>query len=157
MDISPDRTEAARLYFDSLWIVFKKHQCVSNLILRIFCFQKLYFHCSSASLQNIFWGAFIPSSLNHHSTEYYWRSRDNWYFILWKYRLWCYKDFSYFLAIKKHHLHQIVYLCSVWVSELKRSHLFPAHSHYMSHKIWSNMITQKNKNTHKQLFFFYIF
>ncbi len=38
-------------------------------LLRSVCFQKLYFHCSSAeewSSSHIFWGAFISSSLNQH-------------------------------------------------------------------------------------------
>ncbi len=38
-------------------------------LLRNVCFQKLYFHCSSAeewSSSHIFWGAFISSSLNQH-------------------------------------------------------------------------------------------
>ncbi len=38
-------------------------------LLRSVCFQKLYFHCSSAeewSSSHIFWGALISSSLNQH-------------------------------------------------------------------------------------------
>ncbi len=62
-------------------------------LLRNICFQKLYFHCSSAeewSSSHIFWGAFISSSLNQHcialhhmfgsftshlTKTYYWRYR----------------------------------------------------------------------------------
>ncbi len=70
-------------------------------LLRNICFQKLYFHCSSAeewSSSHIFWGAFISSSLNqhwialHHMFEsfqshltktYYWDLE--WWLIFWSF------------------------------------------------------------------------
>ncbi len=61
-------TEAAQLYLilhQSCFSLKSDHQD----LLRSVCFQKLYFHCSSAeewSSSHIFWGAFISSSLNQH-------------------------------------------------------------------------------------------
>ncbi len=98
-------TEAAQLYLilhQSCFSLKFDHQD----LLRNVCFQKLYFHCSSAeewSSSHIFWGAFISSSLNHHwialhymfgsfqshLKTYYWRYRvtTHFYIILCQYLL----------------------------------------------------------------------
>ncbi len=110
-------------------------------LLRSVCFQKLYFHCSSAeewSSSHIFWGAFISSSLNQHcialhymfgsfqshlTKTNYWRKRvmTDIYIILCQYLLYCYIDcinlhykhqnYITFCPYKYQHLHQIAYFC----------------------------------------------
>ncbi len=108
-------TEAAQLYLilhQSCFSLKSDHQD----LLRSVCFQKLYFHCSSAeewSSSHIFWGAFISSSLNQHCIicldhlhlillRHIIRDIERWLiFRSLCHLLYCYKD-----LIDLHHKHQ---------------------------------------------------
>ncbi len=139
-------TEAAQLYLilhQSCLSLKSDHQD----LLRSVCFQKLYFHCSSAeewSSSHIFWGAFISSALNQHCII----CLDHFHLILLRHIIGdieqrlifrsfyvsiCYKD-----LIDLHHKHQnfIIEISAsaencMFLLSLSLWAVFPQYSHYI--------------------------